>query len=77
VMLIQAELSRSRLLRNPQRIRQNKYEPELSTARQYGWRKEQSTEFISSAALAHTCVVQFIDLIDRDAKGELGNRRLF
>jgi hypothetical protein len=76
-ILLQAELSRSLLPRNPQRIRQNKYEPELSMARKYGWRKEQSTEFISSAALADACVVQFIDLIDRDAKGELGNRGLF
>ena len=62
-------------LRPPDQIAKAEYEPELSRAREYGWKQHgKSTEFISSSALAAKCVLQFVDLVDRFESGEVRNR---
>ena len=76
-LLLTAELGRSVQPRRPQRLRQTKYQPDLSPAGEHGWNEEGSSEFLSSDALAERCVIQFIDIMDRQAKGEVGYRGLF
>jgi hypothetical protein len=58
----------------PRQLRETKYSPDLSLAREYGWRQGKSTEFLSSPALAEQCVIRFVDLASRSASGEIGNR---
>jgi hypothetical protein len=58
-------------LRNPEMLNEDKYVPDLSLAREYGWKQEGGTEFLSSAALAEKSVIRMLDLIDRKARGEL------
>jgi hypothetical protein len=47
--------------------------PELSRAREYGWIEQhgETAEFLSSAALADRCVIQFLDLAARADRGEV------
>jgi hypothetical protein len=69
-LLLTSELNLM-LLRTAEMLQRDIYVPELSRAREYGWRKEdEDTEFLTSAALAERCVIQFIDLLDRRARGE-------
>lgn len=69
-LLLTSELNLM-LLRTAEGLQRDIYEPELSRAREYGWRKEdEDTDFFTSAALAERCVIQFIDLLDRSARGE-------
>ncbi len=59
-------------LKKPDRIAETEYEPELSRSREYGWkRKGQSTEFITSGALAEKCVIQLVDLVERCNAGKV------
>jgi TIR domain len=48
-----------------------KYLPDLSLAREYGWRQESMIDFVSSAALGEQCVIQLMNLANRYATGEL------
>jgi len=48
-----------------------KYLPDLSLAREYGWRQENMIDFVSSAALGEQCVIQLMNLANRYATGEL------
>ena len=59
-------------IQKPELIGEKKFSPDLSSAREYGWQiKSGSGGFISSKDLASKCVLQFLDLIERDAKGRL------
>jgi len=56
----------------PTKLRETTYLPELSLAREYGWTQTgKPTEFLSSAALADKCVIQFLDLAARADRGEV------
>jgi hypothetical protein len=55
----------------PSPIRDIKYSPALSWAREVGWKQNGRTEFISSARLAEQFVIQFMDLARRGTHGEL------
>ncbi len=56
----------------PEVIHDEKLLPDLSPARDYGWTFERKPErFISSKELANHCVLQLLDLIDRDASGKV------
>ena len=55
----------------PQPIRETIYSPDLSLARELGWKPQYNTEFISSSALAEHCVIQFMELARRGTHGEL------
>jgi len=71
-ILFHSEVSHLMLTTKPNRISETKYEPELSRAREYGWKKRgSSTEFLTSSGLAARCVVQFIDLVDRYSTGKV------
>jgi len=74
-LILNSERARRMHLKQPEQIAETEYEPELSHAREYGWKKHgKSTEFITSSALATKCVLQFMDLIDRFATGKIRNR---
>ena len=55
----------------PELLNETRYTPDLSRAREYGWREEKGTQFISSSDLANSCVIQFMDLVERDARGQI------
>jgi hypothetical protein len=56
----------------PEVIGETHYDPELSRAREYGWRSQRRDKvFISSQELASQLVIQFLDLINRDAEGKV------
>jgi hypothetical protein len=71
-MLFSSEVGRLMQLKSPDQVAEHKYEPELSRSREYGWKvKGQSSEFITSTALAQKCVIQFVDLIERYNSGKV------
>jgi len=73
-LILQRELGRFMYFRQPEKIKSTTYEPELSRAREYGWKMSgRSTAFVSSASLAEKCVLQLMDLIERAANGKLKN----
>lgn len=55
----------------PRQLCETKYSPDLSLAREYGWRQADASEFLSSVALAEQCVIRFVDLASRYARGEV------
>jgi hypothetical protein len=55
----------------PRLDRETLYLPDLSLAREYGWKQEEKTEFFSSEALAEKCVISLLDLSSR----AMNNRR--
>jgi hypothetical protein len=52
----------------PRKDRETLYLPDLSLAREYGWKQEENTEFFSSEALAEKCVISLLDLSSRAMK---------
>jgi hypothetical protein len=58
----------------PETLQEIKYSPDLSFAREYGWKQDDGTEFLSSAVLAERCVIRFVDLANRYARGEIKNK---
>jgi hypothetical protein len=57
---------------NPDRIKHTDYEPSLSRSREYGWQPTgKAANFIPTNAMAEKCVMQFMDLIDRERRGKL------
>lgn len=70
--LFNSERGRLMQMRQPEQIGETKYEPELSRSREYGWKKvSRSTEFITSLALAESCLIQFMDLVERNNGGKV------
>jgi hypothetical protein len=55
----------------PQRVSETKYVPELSLARDFGWKKEGGEQFLPSTDLAEQCLITLLNLIDRRASGKL------
>lgn len=70
-LIVPGELGQRVHLNTPKLIRQQRYQPELSLAREYGWKEEGANAFMSSSALAEQCVIQFIDLVSRRDNGEI------
>jgi hypothetical protein len=52
-------------LDQPRKDREVVYAPDLSLARDYGWKQEEKAEFLSSEALAEKCVISLLDLSSR------------
>jgi hypothetical protein len=51
----------------PECLKKTGYEPHLSRSREFGWKLiGKSTEFIPSETLAQHCVMQFLDLVNRE-----------
>ncbi|MGB6689028.1 MAG: hypothetical protein WBE76_14430 [Terracidiphilus sp.] len=56
----------------PEMVSETKYDPDLSRALEYGWKPQRGQKgFISSKELASQCVIQFLDLMNRDAEGKV------
>jgi hypothetical protein len=59
-------------LRQPEIVSETKYDPDLSRALEYGWKSQRGPrDFVSSKELASNCIIQFLDLIDRDRDGKV------
>jgi hypothetical protein len=66
-LLLNRELGHRVQLKRPTRLNRVRYEPDLSLAREYGWRLPGKVPvFFSSIALAEKCVLQLMDLIGKD-----------
>jgi len=61
------ELWNQVIVRPPELLRRTEYEPQLSRARDYGWREEGDSEdeFMPSNTLAEKCVLQLLDSTQR------------
>ena len=71
-LLMNSELGRLILQREPTRLRETKYEPDFSRSGHYGWKKKgDASIFTSSAVLAEQCVIDFLDLAERAANGKI------
>jgi len=78
-MLIVREFNRSLLLPpgymhwdRPEMIKESKYVPDLSRARDYGWTLKQGNQpIISTKEMASKTVLQFLELIERDRCGRV------
>ena len=73
-LILPEEVGQRMYLREPQSINQTKYSADLSRAREYGWKHNDTGEFISSTSLGERCVIQFIALVNRAQNGELEQR---
>jgi hypothetical protein len=59
----------------PECIKREAYKPELSRAREYGWvLNSNEEEYVSSASIADKCLLQLMNLIERERAGSLENR---
>jgi hypothetical protein len=59
-------------LHQPDLLREEKYDPDLSRTREYVWRPRRSIgDLISSKDLATKLILQFLDLVERDRAGKI------
>jgi hypothetical protein len=70
--MLPSEMTHRIYVNQPQKDRETLYLPDLSLAREYGWKQEEKTEFLSSEALAEKCVISLLDLSSRVMKDRLG-----
>lgn len=73
-LIFSDEMGNRMYLNQPEQLSEIKYSPELSLAREYGWKEDNVAEFVSSSALAERCVIRFVDLVDRHTRGEIRRR---
>ena len=53
-------------------VSETKCDPDLSRALEYGWKSLRGLmTFLSSKELASQCIIQFLDLVDRDRDGKV------
>ena len=71
-LILPSEMGRLAYFDKPRQLRETKYSPDLSRARQYGWSKAGENAFLSPAALAEQCVIRFVDLANRRVTGNVG-----
>lgn len=71
-LLFNSELGLRMYLNRPQIIQNHQFAPEISRGFAYGWKSAgRAKDFISTQSLADLCLIKFIDLIERDIKGEV------
>lgn len=71
-LIFNSELGSKMYFANPRIIHTHQFAPELSRGFAYGWKATQGTnDFISTQNLADFCLIKFIDLIERDVKGQV------
>jgi hypothetical protein len=74
-LLFQGELGRFMQPVPPECIKTVIYEPDLSPAYEYGWKVSKGAKgFIPTRDLAEKCLLQFMDLIQRDMDGKLSRK---
>ncbi len=70
-LLFNSELASNTYVRRPTIIQTHQFDPDISRAFAYGWKAVKGTdEFISTERVADHCLIKFIDLIERDIKGQ-------
>ena len=63
------------LFYRPEPISEKQYLPDISRAKEYGWKPSRGPEsFISNGNLAEQFVMSFLDLLERDRQGKLKRR---
>jgi len=71
-LLFNSELGSRMYLRRPEVIRAHQFNPDLSRGFAYGWKAANGTnDFIPTESLADLCLIKFMDLIERDIKGQV------
>jgi hypothetical protein len=59
-------------LQNPEMLKEDKYDPDISRAREYVWRSRKGEgNLATSKDLAIKVVLQFLDLVERDRAGKI------
>jgi hypothetical protein len=59
-------------LHQPEIVNETKYDPDLTRAFEYGWKPQRGQkDLLSSKELAKQCVIQFLDLVNRDRDGKV------
>lgn len=62
-------------IRQPNMLKEDKYDPDISRAREYVWKpREGKGELISSRDLAEKLILQFLDLVERDLAGKVARQ---
>jgi hypothetical protein len=56
---------------NPKMLNEQKYALDITTAREYAWRKDRGSELIPNRAFATQIVLQFMELAGRDHRGKI------
>lgn len=65
-------------LQQPDVLKEEKYDPDISRAREYVWKSQKSKgEMITSKDLASKLVLQFLDLVERDRTGKVKRKERF
>ncbi len=65
-------------LQQPDVLKEEKYDPDISRARKYVWKSQKSKgEMITSKDLASKLVLQFLDLVERDRTGKVKRKERF
>jgi hypothetical protein len=59
-------------------VKEAKYEPDISRGLEYGWTPQKGQkDFLSSMELANQCVIQFLDLVNRDSDGKVRRKNRY
>lgn len=59
-------------LLQPEMLKEEKYDPDISRAREYVWRRKRNPqELLTSRDLATNLLLQFLDLVERDCAGKI------
>lgn len=67
-LILPSEVGQLRYWDPPKVATSQRYHPDLSRARQYGWALEGKEGFLSSSGLAERCMIQFVDSVNRRAE---------
>jgi hypothetical protein len=74
-LTLPTEARRQVYARQPQRVGERRYKPDLSRSLDIGWEEPDTKEFLSSKALAEKCVIAFMDLVEKRNSGRLTRSR--
>lgn len=59
-------------LQQPEMLKEEKYDPDISRAREYVWRQKRGPQdMLTSKDLATKLILQFLDLVERDRAGKI------
>jgi len=70
-LILPDEYGKRMYFRDPQKLKATRYKPNLSPALEYGWSPERTNEFASSTSLAELILIQLMELVDRNNRGEI------
>jgi hypothetical protein len=71
-LLFNSELGQQMYIKRPEIIQTHHFNPDVSRGFAYGWKAAKgANDFIPTESLADFCLIKFIDLIERDIKGQI------